>query len=145
MDQSRHLKFTCKTCGSHELTVTHVWNLLSGNTSESWKEWGPLEAGHHWHYEFKEKLDMGGKDKVFDMEGATESDEYFVNCTNCDREIIFGWSHLDHCGSIFPVEFADFDPFSTWPDPKYVDVWQGKVQFHSNSIRYDGNFMRLFS
>ena len=40
-------KFTCIKCGGHELTVTHVWNILAGNASESWREWGPLKDNHH--------------------------------------------------------------------------------------------------
>jgi hypothetical protein len=29
-------KFTCTSCGGHELTVTHVSNIPAGNDSESW-------------------------------------------------------------------------------------------------------------
>jgi hypothetical protein len=47
-------EFTCKTCGDHELTVTRIWTILAGQVSERWQEWGPLEADHHWHYEYKE-------------------------------------------------------------------------------------------
>ncbi len=54
-----------------------------------------------------------------------ESDEFFVNCGNCDREIEFGWSQPDRRGLVFPVEFSDFDPLNN-PGriPKYVDIWQ---------------------
>jgi hypothetical protein len=45
-------------------------------------------------------------------------------CENCDREIEFGWSQPDRRGLILPVEFSDFNPVVSWPDPKYVDVWQ---------------------
>jgi len=23
-----------------------------------------------------------------------------------------------------PVEFSDFNPAESWPDPKYLDIWQ---------------------
>ena len=49
-------EFTCKTCGAHKLTVTRVWHILAGPDSETWQEWGPLEANHLWRFEFKEKL-----------------------------------------------------------------------------------------
>jgi hypothetical protein len=51
-------KFTCKTCGGHSLTVTHVWSILAGPDSESWQEWGPLEAGSSLAFEFKEKIEQ---------------------------------------------------------------------------------------
>ena len=147
MNDPQPWKFTCKTCGGHEVTVTHVWNILAGADSESWQEWGPLEAGHLWHYDYKEKVEIVDEDEevergdfgefaeddsdsepeeyeVFEQESDPESDEFYVNCANCDREIEFGWSQLDRRGLIFPVEFSDFDPLETWPDPKYVDVWQ---------------------
>ena len=139
--------FTCKTCGGHDLTVTHVWSILAGNDSEKWQEWGPLKADHLWQYNFKEKIDKADEDgqvergdfgefaeddsdsepeeyEVFGQESDPESDEFYVNCANCDREIKFGWSQLDRRGLIFPVELSDFDPLEIWPDPKYADVWQ---------------------
>ena len=138
--------FTCKSCGSHNLIVTHVWSILAGINSERWQEWGPLKDNHHWQYEFKEKIeenednevqrgDLGDYQEddsateaedyeVFEPETNRESDEFFVNCGNCDREIEFGWSQPDRRGLIFPVEFPDFNPIEIWPDPKYVDAWQ---------------------
>jgi hypothetical protein len=139
-------KFTCTSCGGHKLTVTHVWNILAGNDSESWREWGPLKDNHHWQYEFKEKIEENADDEVqrgdfgefeeddsasepeeyeiYEVETSRESDEFFVNCENCDREIEFGWSEPDRRGLILPVEFSDFNPLESWPDPKYVDAWQ---------------------
>jgi hypothetical protein len=57
MDDHQLWEFTCKTCGSHKLTVTRVWEILAGPDSETWQEWGPLEADHHWRFEFKEKIE----------------------------------------------------------------------------------------
>lgn len=139
-------KFSCKTCGGHQLIVTHVWNILADSESERWQEWGPLNDDHHWHYEFKEKIekdadrevqrgdfgefmndDSASEPEEYEIYKARknqESDEFYVNCENCDREIEFGWSQPDRHGLIFPVEFSDFNPLETWPDPKYLDAWQ---------------------
>jgi hypothetical protein len=146
MNQYHESRFTCKKCGSHELTVTHIWNIQAGNDSESWREWGPLKDDHHWQYEFKEKIQANADDEVqrgdfgefeeddsasepeayetYETQTSRESDEFFVNCGNCDREVEFGWSQADRRGLILPVEFSDFDPRQSWPDPKYVDVWE---------------------
>ena len=157
MNDSRPWKFTCKTCGGHDLTVTHIWSILTGNDDETWQEWGTLKADHHWHYDYKEKIDKVDEDsgvergdfgefaeddsdsdpeeyEVFEQESDPESDEFYVNCTNCDREIEFGWSQLDRQGLIFPVELSDFNPLEIWPDPKYVDAWQKKGWLHTGHL-----------
>jgi len=140
--------FTCKECGGHNLIVTHVWTILAGANSERWQEWGPLKDNHHWHYEFKEKIEENDDDEVqrgdfgefeedesssepekyeiYETETSRESDDFYVNCENCDREVEFGWSQPDRHGLILPVEFSDFIPSESWPDPKYVDIWQQK-------------------
>ncbi len=64
MNDHQSLQFTCKTCGGHKLTVTRVWKILAGPNSEIWQEWGPLEADHHWHYEFIERVDENPDDEV---------------------------------------------------------------------------------
>lgn len=139
-------KFTCEECGDHSLIVTHVWNILAGNDTERWQEWGPLTNDHHWHYEFEEKIEESADDEaelgdfsefeeddsasepeqyeIHEAETDRESDEFFVNCGNCDREIEFGWSQPNRVGLIYPVEFSDFNPSETCPDPKYLDFWQ---------------------
>jgi hypothetical protein len=139
-------KFTCKECGGHTLIVTHVWTILAGADSERWQEWGPLKDNHHWQFEFQEKIEENADNEVqrgdfgdfeeddsdsepeeyetYEKETNRESDEFYVNCGNCDREIEFGWSEPDRRGLIFPVEFSDFIPPASWPDPKYVDVWR---------------------
>jgi hypothetical protein len=38
MNEPQPWEFTCKTCGGHNLTVTHVWSILAGPDSESWQE-----------------------------------------------------------------------------------------------------------
>ena len=148
MNEADVAKFTCKECGGHSLTVTHVWSILAGEDSERWREWGPLKDSHHWQYEFKEedlekpdaevqRGDFGEFEQddsasepeeyeIFEPESDQESDEFFVNCENCDREVEFGWSKPDRRGLILPVEFSDFNPSESWPDPKYVEIWQQK-------------------
>jgi hypothetical protein len=148
MKDNNAFKFTCSSCGGHELIVTHVWNILAGTESESWQEWGPLKDNHHWQFEFKEKVEESEDDEVQagdfgefeeddsssepddyetqETETSRESDEFYVNCGNCDREIEFGWSQPDRRGLILPVEFSDFIPSESWPDPKYLDTWGQK-------------------
>jgi hypothetical protein len=171
MKENGEYKFTCSSCGDHELVVTHAWNVLAGPDSERWQEWGPLKENHHWQYKFKEKVEEDeenehNEDKEdreededrevqrgdfsdfedddsdsepeeyekFESEADPESDEYFVNCGNCNREIEFGWSKPDQRGLIFPVEFSDFTPVESWPDPKYVDAWEKRGWLRSKNI-----------
>jgi hypothetical protein len=146
VNHSHVSKFTCSTCGGNQLIVTHIWNLEAGNDSETWREWGPLKDDHHWQFQFKERVQKDQDDEVqrgdfgeleeddsasepeeyevYETGTDRESDEFFVNCGNCDREIEFGWSQPDRRGLILPVEFSDFLPSQSWPDPKYVDVWE---------------------
>jgi hypothetical protein len=148
MKEDNAFKFTCHSCGGHALIVTHVWSILAGTDSERWQEWGPLKDDHHWQYEFKEKIEKNEDDEVqrgdigeYEEDDSAsepeeyeineeqtdrESDEYFVNCENCDREIEFGWSEPNRRGLIMPVDFSDFNPSESWPDPKYMDHWQRK-------------------
>jgi len=146
MDDQPVSKFTCKECGSHKLTVTHTWSIQAGPNSEQWQEWGPLKDNHHWHYEFREKVEADADDEtergdfgdleeddsvsepeeyeVYETGGTQENDEFYVNCEGCDREIEFGWSKPDRRGQILPVEFSDFVPNESWPDPRYLEIWQ---------------------
>ncbi len=157
MTENSEFKFTCNSCGGHTLIVTHVWSILAGPNSERWQEWGPLKDNHHWQYEFKEKIEKNEEEEVHrgdvgeyeeddsasepeeyeinEAETNRESDEFFVNCENCDREIEFGWSQPDRRGLILPVEFSDFIPSESWPDPKYVDTWQRKGWARTKDVR----------
>lgn len=148
MNEEDGAKFTCKVCSGHTLIVTHVWTVLAGEDTERWQEWGPLKSNHHWQYDFKEQIEDNAEDEVergdfgeyeeddsdsepdtyeiYEPETDRESDEFYVNCENCDREIEFGWSQPDRRGLIFPVEFSDFNPAECWPDPKYIQSWLQK-------------------
>lgn len=134
------------------MTVTRVWKILAGSDSESWQEWGPLEADHHWRFEFKEKIekekdkdnddeverwDFGAYTKdisssepeeyeIYEPEYNPGNDKFYVNCASCDREIEFGWSQSNRGGCIFPVECSDFIPGKYWPEPRYLDSWRQK-------------------
>jgi hypothetical protein len=150
MNDNHSWEFTCKTCGAHSLTVTHVWSILAGPEGEKWQEWGPLEPDHLWHFEFKEKIedDPDDEDEVergdfgefaeddsdseaeayetHEPEGDPQADEFYVNCTGCDREIEFGWTQPERGGRIFPVECSDFAAGEYWPEPRYWETWQQK-------------------
>ena len=158
MNDHQSWEFTCKECGGHKLTVTRVWTILAGPDSESWQEWGPLEADHHWHFEFKERIEEVNPDdavergdygeyaendsasepeeyEIFEPESNTESDEFYVNCADCDREIEFGWSQPNRGGLIFPVECSDFIPGEIWPEPRYLDSWQQKHWLRTGDVQ----------
>ena len=140
MNDNQPWTFTCKTCGGHNLTVTRVWKILAGPDSETWQEWGPLEADHHWIFKFKEKIEKEKdnndevepwdfaeytKDnssskpeeyEIYESEDNPGNDEFYVNCAGCDQEIEFGWSQANRGGGIFPVECSDFIPGKYWPE-----------------------------
>lgn len=46
MTDKQPWEFTCKTCSGHKLTVYRVWKILAGPESETWQEWGALQADH---------------------------------------------------------------------------------------------------
>jgi len=48
-----------------------------------------------------------------------DSHEFYVHCAGCDREIEFGWSHPGRGGRIWPAECNDFNPWKSWPEPRY--------------------------
>jgi hypothetical protein len=154
MNDHRPWEFTCKTCGGHKLTVTRMWTVLAGPESEHWQEWGPLGTDHLWRYDYQEKIEPEGEGdnededevergdfgefaeddstsnpeeyEVFEAQNDPESDEFYVNCESCDREIEFGWSQPNRGGRIFPAECSDFVPGKIWPEPRYLDSWQHK-------------------
>jgi hypothetical protein len=158
MHASQPWEFTCKTCYGHQLTVSRNWTILAGPNTERWQEWGPLDANHNWHFEFKEKMkeeaddddevergDFGeyaGDDsasnpedyEIFEQEDDLESVEFYVNCANCDREIEFGWSQPNRGGGIFPVECSDFTPGKIWPEPRFLDSWRQKGWLRNGDV-----------
>ena len=113
--------------------------------TEYWEEWGPLDETHRWEYEDSEKT--GSDDELLDYYSVDEDDleeyleaaeaeiiievdedshEFFVLCAGCEREIEFGWSHPDRGGRIWPAESSDFNPWKSWPEPRYRESWRIK-------------------
>jgi len=147
MDDYQPCEFICKTCGGRSINVFRNWTVLAGRDSQSWQEWGPLEAGHLWRFVFKKRLEKeGDKDaevegwdfaayakddssskpeeyEIYEPEDNPGNDEFYVRCANCDRENEFGWSQPNRGGRIFPVECSDFIPGEIWPEPRYLDSW----------------------
>lgn len=56
-------------------------------------------------------------------ESEIEDVEFTVCCAECGHEIEFGWSHPDRGGRIWPVEAEDFNPWRSWPEPRFVEAW----------------------
>jgi len=52
--------------------------------------------------------------------------ECYVMCSECGREIEFGWSHPGRRGRIWPSECSDFNPWKCWPEPRYRESWKKK-------------------
>ena len=53
-----------------------------------------------------------------------------ITCNGCDREIEFGYSHPNKQGRIFLGEDdRDFNPWLTFPDPKYIEKWKERNWF----------------
>lgn len=55
MNEYEPWEFTCRTCSGHGINIFRTWTILAGQDSERWLKWGPLEANHLWHYEFKKQ------------------------------------------------------------------------------------------
>ena len=155
MNDPQPWEFTCKACGGHRLTVSRVWTILAGPDTESWQEWGALDADHHWTFEFKEKIEKEEEDdddenenedeledfseyakdnsiskpeeyEIYEAEDNPGNDRFYVNCASCDREIEFGWELPNRGGRIFPVECSDFNPVDIWPETRYLNSWHQK-------------------
>jgi hypothetical protein len=123
-------QFTCKDCDCRELVVIHEWGVFDGLSYLVYKEWGYLDEGHRWEIEeseLVEELDNEDKDMgQEEPEADDESHEFWVECAECEREIEFGWSHPDRGGRIWPAECSDFNPWKSWPEPKYRESWRQK-------------------
>jgi len=53
-------------------------------------------------------------------------EEWFVRCSECNREIEFGWSHPIRGGGIWTAEDRDFDPWQCCPEERYIEKWRKK-------------------
>jgi len=110
--------------------------------------WGPLDEEHRCEFDEGCEVEDGGEqeedeyevfcnkclenaqDGDWETEQEDENDEdsyeFYVKCSGCDREIEFGWSHPDRGGRIWPSECSDFNPWMSWPEPRYVEKWKQK-------------------
>jgi hypothetical protein len=62
---------------------------------------------------------------VFEEWEVDEESEYFeVRCTECDHEVEIGWSHPGRGGHVWPCEDTDFNPWLSWPEPRFVPAWR---------------------
>jgi hypothetical protein len=98
MNEPQPWEFTCKTCGSHKLTIYRVWKILAGPESETWQEWGPLEADHTWRFKYKEKIEKEEKEE--------EEEDYDDDDGN-------RWNFREYTkdnSSSKPVEYEIFEP-----------------------------------
>jgi hypothetical protein len=112
--------------------------------TEAMREISWLDEDHHWDDCLdKETIDTD-EDKInseincqkcFDEADETdwhvnETDfeddkyEYWVECSECDHKIEFGWSHPERGGRIWPCEASDFNPWKSWPEPRYKEAWE---------------------
>ena len=70
--------------------------------------------------------DASDEDWIVEIEHSDideESVECFLRCAGCFREIEFGWSHPERGGRIWPAECSDFNPWKSWPEPRYREKW----------------------
>lgn len=118
--------------------------VYEGRLIEEWEQFGELDDDHRVTWGASSRF--GAEEEIddwydideselhkYDEEGSyqeaitdEESEEFFVLCWGCRREIEFGWSHPDRGGRIWPVECPDFNPWKSWPEPRYIDSWREK-------------------
>ena len=113
----------------------------------TYSRFGELDEDHRWEYTDSEEMDSdteAGEWEVLcpncyddaaaedwttveaDREVDEDSVEFHVTCASCRREIEFGWSHPDRAGRIWPVEASDFNPWKSWPEPRYRESWDAR-------------------
>lgn len=136
MMKSQYL-FTCKDCGSHDLYVEHYYTVWQGAYWTGYVRTGLLNiesTDEHRveNWDEPEEIDSGKEDtdEIDENEGNEEEDEesneFYVRCLGCNREIEFGWSHPDRGGRFWPSECTDFNPWICWPEPRYREKWAKK-------------------
>jgi hypothetical protein len=63
---------------------------------------------------------------IADSDVARTALEYWVRCRACHHEVEFGWSQPDRGGQVWPCESADFQPLSSFPEPRYAQAWMAR-------------------
>ena len=97
--------YRCEVCGGDRF---RVFCSGDGVTAE-----GELTDDHHIDWFERE------------ANGDEESPEprWEIRCADCDHEIEFGWSHPDRGGRLWPCESLDFNPWKSWPEPRFREAW----------------------
>jgi hypothetical protein len=131
-----------KDCGSHDLYVEYYYTVWQGHywttyvkkgslnlestdehRAEAWDEPEEIDSGEEDNNGNEENEENGENEEA---EVDEDSEEFYVKCNGCNREIEFGWSHPDRGGRIWPSECTDFNPWRCWPEPRYREQWANK-------------------
>lgn len=68
-----------------------------------------------------------------EVDSDNDAADLTIRCGGCDREIEFGYSHANKQGRIFLGEDdSDFNPWRTFPDPKYIEKWRARGWLRPN-------------
>jgi hypothetical protein len=134
-------------CGN---TSDGIAALRSSHVATTYRDWGWLDDEHRWEKEESEKIEDDveydeaevfcqkcyqkaeeqdwepAEEESEEVEEDEDSTEFYVYCDGCDREIEFGWSHPNREGRIWPAECIDFNPWKSWPEPRYRETWAKK-------------------
>lgn len=64
------------------------------------------------------------EEREAEVEEIPGAEVWQVRCARCGHQTEFGWSHPDRGGRIWPVESSDFNPWKSWPEPRFAEDWQ---------------------
>lgn len=59
-----------------------------------------------------------------EFESEIFDEEWVVRCSECNREIEFGWSYPNRDGRIWTPEAQDFNPWKCSPEERYKEKWE---------------------
>jgi hypothetical protein len=102
------------------------WDSSDTDEEELIEEEESFEVFCHTCMQARNEPDWVLVDKVEEHTTETLDEEYVVKCGGCGREIEFGWSHPERGGRVWPAECSDFNPWTCWPEPRYVESWRAK-------------------
>jgi len=123
------------------------------DTATRWLQSGPLDDEHRPDWQDNEKVDKLPDEEISyevfcascdaaataadcethedterteDLKAGDQDNRFAVVCDGCTREVEFGWSHPERGGRIWPAECSDFNPWKSWPEPRFRDSWREK-------------------
>lgn len=70
--------------------------------------------------------DWDSEEDGIDDDVEVSDEDQFVVCADCGHEIEFGYSHPEDGGRIWPCEARDFNPWMTFPAPRYREAWAAR-------------------